>query len=56
MQRAMEGEGPTRFGVSVVLRQMKIEEGLFDIVLNRFESADSITSLYKIVSPPFSSI
>ena len=56
MQRAQEGEGPTQFGFSIILRQMRIEEGLFDIVLNRIGSVDGMMGLYRIVSLPVSSL
>ena len=56
MQRAQDGEGPTQFGFSIILQQMRIEDGLFDIVLNQIGSANGIMGLYRIVSLPVSSI
>ena len=56
MQRAREGEGPTRFGFSVILRQMRIEEGLFYCLLNQIGSVNGMMGLYRIVSLPVSSI
>jgi engulfment/cell motility protein 1 len=41
-----------RFGFDVVWEQMKREQGLLDIVVNRLGSADSMMAVYRFVSPP----
>ena len=41
-----------RFGFNVVWRQMKMVEGLLDIVVNRLGCADRMMGLYRFVSPP----
>ena len=40
-----------RFGFNVVWEQMKREQGLLDIVVNRLGSADSMMGLYRSVPP-----
>lgn len=40
-----------RFGFNIVWEQMKREQGLLDIVVNRLGSADSMMGLYRFVPP-----
>ena len=41
-----------RFGFNIVWEQMKREQGLLDIVVNRLGSADSMMGLYRFVPSP----
>ena len=42
-----------RFGFDIVWEQMKREQGLLDIVVNRLGSVDSMMGLYRFASPLF---